>query len=145
MSNERQPERTLAEVERENRRLHRAVEELSVLKEIALEIGASLDTERVMSAIVRRSLKAVECEEGAITLIDSDAKPEPHGHTLVRASAGTSDHTAFHVKEALLGWMLLGSTPSSSTDPGRTSASPASCGILGFAPFCAPRFSSEVS
>ncbi|MBD3348178.1 MAG: SpoIIE family protein phosphatase [Candidatus Eisenbacteria bacterium] len=107
VTKERQLNRTPAEVERENRRLHRAVEELSVLNDLAREIGASLDTEQVMSAIVRRSVKAVGCEEGAVTLIDSDSKPGPQGHTLVRASAGTTDHTAFHVKEALLGWMLL--------------------------------------
>jgi len=107
----RTDDRTSADLEKENRRLRRAVEELSLLNDLAREIGASLDTEHVMSVIVHRSVDALGCEEAVVTLIDRKPEPEPHGHTLVRATAATSDHSAFHVKEALIGWMMVNGIP----------------------------------
>ena len=49
----------LRALEEENRRLRRAVRELSVLNDLAREIGASLDSQHIMSTIITRSLRAV--------------------------------------------------------------------------------------
>jgi len=49
-------ETLLATLQEENRRLKRAVEELSILNDLARAIGASLNTQEIIQTIVRRSL-----------------------------------------------------------------------------------------
>lgn len=90
----------------DNERLRRAVHELTVLKDLATAIGASLDSELIMQTIVHRSLVALGAEQGVIALVDR--RPDAHGaHTLVRSVVASSDREAFHLKDALLGWMIL--------------------------------------
>lgn len=71
----------------ENIKLRRAVEELSILNELARAIGASHSAEEVMRTIVARSLKAVNAEQGVITLIDKESQ-QP-GKTLIRSVASS--------------------------------------------------------
>ncbi len=101
----------------ESRLLRRAVEELSVLNDLAREIGASLDSGRIMQTIIRRSVQAVGAEQGAVALLQRDAGSELHGRTLVRASEGSSSHPAFHAKDAVLGWMMLNKRPLLANEP----------------------------
>ncbi len=96
-------------------RLRRAVEELSVLNDLARSIGASLDSEQVMRTIVQRSLRAVDAEQGVITLVGSDSASDTT--TLIRTQLGSSEHPKFHLDRALLGWMYLNSKPLLVNDP----------------------------
>jgi serine phosphatase RsbU (regulator of sigma subunit) len=96
-------------LEEENRRLRRAVEELSILNDLARAIGASLDPGEIMGTIIRRSLRAVNAEQGVITLVDKQTA-DP-GKTLVRAMVSSSQHEQFHLNQALLGWMHLNKKP----------------------------------
>ena len=50
----------------ENRRLKKAVEELSILHDLPRAIGASLDPQEIIGTIVRKSLRAVNAEQGVI-------------------------------------------------------------------------------
>ena len=75
-------------LEDENRRLKRAVEELSVLNDLARAIGASLNTQEIIQTIVRRSLRAVGAEQGVITLVEEQS--EQSMKTLVRTMASSS-------------------------------------------------------
>ena len=63
----------LDSLERENRQLHRAVEELSVLNELSIAISSSRGTDEVIRTIIRRSIKAISAEQGVITLVGEDA------------------------------------------------------------------------
>ena len=105
----------LSQLEEENRRLKRAVEELSILNELSREIGASLDSEEVMEHIVKRSLKALRAEQGVITLIDQEAA-EPT-RTLIRTSSSSGKHPPFRANDQLLGWMYLNREPLMVNDP----------------------------
>ncbi len=96
-------------------RLRRAVEELSVLNDLARSIGASLDSQQVMRTIVQRSLHAVQAEQGVITLVGSD--PVSDTTTLIRTQLSTSEHPKFHLDRALLGWMYLNTKPLLVNDP----------------------------
>lgn len=93
----------------ENIKLRRAVEELSILNELARAIGASHSAEEVMRTIVARSLKAVNAEQGVITLIDKESQ-QP-GKTLIRSVASSSEHQPFHANQSLMGWMLINKKP----------------------------------
>ncbi len=104
-----------ASLEEDNRRLKRAVEELSILNDLARAIGASHDSEHITSTIVRRSLRAVRAEQGVITLVDRQASRDMK--TLVRTMAGSHDRQAFHLEGSLLGWMQLNKRPLLMNDP----------------------------
>jgi len=57
----------------ENTRLRRAVEELSVLNDLARAIGSITDSNKVMETVINRSLKAIGAEQGIITLVEEDS------------------------------------------------------------------------
>ncbi len=103
-------------LEEENGRLRRAVEELSVLNELAAAIGALISSEEVIRKIISRSLRAVGAEQGVITLIDD--QPDLPMKTLVRSQVSSSDHGQFHFNQALLGWIILNRKPLIVNHPG---------------------------
>lgn len=101
-----------AEVERlraENEQLRRAVAELSLLNELAADIGASSDLDTITRQIVRRALQSVGAGQGVITLVDGDDAEAPL-RTLIRTVVG-ADGTALRPDEHLLGWMRERRTP----------------------------------
>ncbi len=98
--------RTLIE---ENSRLKRAVEELTILNDLARSIGALHNSEEIMQTIIRRSLKAVVAEQGVITLVDQ--KSDDTMRTLVRTMVSSSEHQPFHLNQNLLGWMHINKKP----------------------------------
>ncbi|MEX0600374.1 MAG: GAF domain-containing SpoIIE family protein phosphatase [Rhodothermales bacterium] len=100
---------------RENERLKRAVEELSVLNELAREIGASRDAKEVMGRIVKRSIRALDAEQGVISLVDLEA-PDPT-RTLVRTSTSSARHAPMRANQQLLGWMFHHRQPILLNDP----------------------------
>lgn len=96
-------------LEEENKRLKRAIEELSILNDLGRAISASLDSQEIMQTIIRRSLRAMSAEQGVITLVDERASQPMK--TLVRTMVSSSDHEQFQVNQALLGWMHLNKKP----------------------------------
>lgn len=99
----------------ENRRLRRAVEELSALNDLARTLSAALDPEEIMRTIVHRSIRAVQGQQGVITLIDGQESDSLK--TVVRAAIGSGEKESFHFEQALLGWMLLNRKPLTINDP----------------------------
>lgn len=93
----------------ENRRLKHAVEELSILNDLARAIGASLDPQEIIGTIVRKSLRAVNAEQGVIHLVDSTATDPMK--TLVREMASSREHEHFRINQTLVGWMQLNKKP----------------------------------
>ncbi|MGK2857127.1 MAG: PP2C family protein-serine/threonine phosphatase [Thermoanaerobaculia bacterium] len=105
----------LALLQRENEQLRRAVQELSTLLDLSRAIGASLDSGEIMRTIINRSLKAVNAQQGVITLVDPERKLPTA--TLVRANVSSSTHRPFRITESLLGWMDLNKHPLVVNDP----------------------------
>lgn len=98
-----------------NERLRRAVDELSTLNELALDIGGSVDSEEIMQKIISRSIRSVGAEQGDITLVDE--KKEKTAETLVRSMVSSSEHSAVHLNRNLLGWMQIHKKPLMINDP----------------------------
>ncbi len=94
---------------KENQRLRRAVEELSILNDLAREIGASVNSEEIMKKVIHRSIRAVHAEQGMITLVEPQSGDSMQ--TLIRSMVSSSEHQAFHLDQALLGWMHLNKSP----------------------------------
>ncbi|MBL7995055.1 SpoIIE family protein phosphatase [bacterium] len=102
-------------LQEENIRLRRAVEELSILNDLARVIGGTMNSQEIMQTIIHRSLRAVHAEQGVITLVDSSA--DRAMKTLVRSMVSSSDHSKFHLTESMLGWMHLNKKPLMVNDP----------------------------
>jgi sigma-B regulation protein RsbU (phosphoserine phosphatase) len=100
---------SLEVLQQENSRLKRAVEELSVLNDLARAIGSSFNSQEIMQTIIRRSLRAMGAEQGVITLVDR--KEDQPMVTLVRTMVSSNDRQHFHFNQALLGWMQLNKKP----------------------------------
>ena len=105
----------LTALERENERLRRSVQELSLLNDLAREIGASLDAGEITHKIVRRALKNVKAEQGIITLIE-EREGDPMT-TLVRTAGSSVQQDPYQVNDSLLGWMLHHKKPLVINDP----------------------------
>jgi len=101
----------------ENQRLKRAVEELSILNDLARAIGASLNSDEIMRTIIHRSLRAIGAEQGVITLVDLTA--DASMKTLVRTAVSSGEREAYHFNQSLLGWMHLNKKPLMINDPRR--------------------------
>ncbi|NIO29112.1 MAG: SpoIIE family protein phosphatase [Candidatus Latescibacteria bacterium] len=102
-------------LQEENEQLKRALEELSILNDLARAIGASLDSEDIIEKIVRRSVRAVDAAQAVITLVDRHS--DDAMKTLVRAMRTSSAHERFHLNQNLLGWMHLHKRPLLTNDP----------------------------
>ena len=98
-----------------NKKLRRAVDELSTLNELALDIGGSVDSEEIMRTIIGRSIRSIGAEQGDITLVDEDE--EDTAKTLVRSMVSSSKHSAVHLNRNLLGWMQINKKPLKINDP----------------------------
>lgn len=99
----------------EIRKLRRAVSELSILNDLVRDIGASTDSAKIMQRVINRSLRAVNAEQGSITLVGQDSA-DPY-KTFVRDMVSSSQHQPYHIDQALLGWMHLNKKILSITDP----------------------------
>lgn len=98
-----------------NRKLRRAVEELSTLNELAIAISGTIDSEEIMRAIIGRSIRSVGAEQGDITLVDEEK--EDSGKTLVRSIVSSGRHSPLHLNQNLLGWMQINKEPLVVNDP----------------------------
>lgn len=115
MAAQKLPRPTLQPLQDENRRLKRAVEELSILNELAREIGASLDSGKILEKIVGNALRGIHAEQGVIVLVHHQA--EKRMETLVRAMYSSSEHPRYRVGDSLLGWIYLNKKPLLLNDP----------------------------
>ena len=82
----------------ENRQLKRAVEELSILNDLARSIGASVDSEDIIRKIVDRSMRAVRAEQTVVTLVDR--QEDQTMKTLVRAISSSAEHPKLHLNQS---------------------------------------------
>lgn len=98
----------------ENQSLSRAVRELSTLNELSVVIGSMLNSNQVMEIVVKRSLQAVNAEQGVITMFDQAAINPLK--TLIRAADTSLQRERFHLDQNIAGWMQIHKQPLRSND-----------------------------
>lgn len=108
-------EKEVHELRDKTKRLRRAVDELSTLNELALDIGGSIDSEEIMRTIIGRSIRSIGAEQGDITLVDEDEKDT--AKTLVRSMVSSKEQSPVHLNRNLLGWMQINKKPLLINDP----------------------------
>ncbi len=105
-----EPEPSLRELQAENQRLRRAVDELSVLTSIGSAIGATIDLGELIGLIVQESIRYLKAEQAAVMLFDDEVGGDPF-RTMVRKTHSDTDVVPFRFGQQLTGWMLKNRKP----------------------------------
>lgn len=100
---------TIQQLEQEIQRLKIAVEELSVLNDLAIAASSSLEVRQMLDIIVRKSIKAVKAEQGSISLVTE--QEETPFRTLIRQVDRTHDQMPYRVGAHITGWILKNKKP----------------------------------
>ena len=99
----------LTNLQDENTRLRKAVEELSILNDLSRVISSTMSLDAIIDNIIKRVAKAVHCHQGMITLVD-EITPNSM-FTLVRTLDSDPTHQQFHLNQNILGWMIMNKKP----------------------------------
>ena len=94
----------------ENKRLRTAVEELTILNDMATAIGSTLSLDRIMELIVKKCIKHFGAEQGAVMLIDPQDKTKPL-HTMIRRADASRIVLPYRLDTQLIGWMIQHKRP----------------------------------
>jgi sigma-B regulation protein RsbU (phosphoserine phosphatase) len=105
------PDRLVAE----NERLRQAVEELSILNEIATAIDSSMKVDEINKLIVTKCIRRVGVEQGVIRMLDQ-SDPDQAFKTLVRVVDVSEDGLPFRLGLSLTGWIVKNQKPLLSND-----------------------------
>ena len=98
------------QLEEENLRLRRAVEELSVLNEIATAISSTLTLDQIVDLIVEKCVKHLKVEQAAGMLRREEAEEKPF-QTMIRRADTTANFLPYRLDAQLTGWMLKNQKP----------------------------------
>lgn len=104
---------TTPQVERliqENQRLKKAVEELSVLNEIATAINSTWSLDKIVNLIVQKCVKFLKVEQAAVMLLDEEEQDKGF-QTMVRKADTSASFLPFRLDTHLTGWMLKHQKP----------------------------------
>lgn len=100
----------IEKLENENSRLRQAVDELSILNEIATAVSSALSLDNLVELIVRKCVKYLKVEQGAVMLLDRKKKAGTF-HTLVRKTDQSNVMLPFRLDAQLTGWMIKHEKP----------------------------------
>lgn len=100
----------ISQLENEVQRLKSAVEELTVLNDLAIAAGTSLEVDRILDIIVEKATRAVKAEQGSILLV-TEEKDAPL-KTLIRQQVDQRSRIlTYKVGSHITGWVLTYQQP----------------------------------
>jgi sigma-B regulation protein RsbU (phosphoserine phosphatase) len=108
MSSDPEEEQRLTHLEGEVNRLKSAIQELTVLNDLATAASSSLEVSEVLDIIVEKSIKAVKAEQGSILLLTE--QEESPLKTLIRQQ-DRSRLLTYKVGTNITGWVLKHQQP----------------------------------
>jgi sigma-B regulation protein RsbU (phosphoserine phosphatase) len=94
----------IIQLKNELQRLKSAVEELTVLNDLAIAASSTLEVDQMLDIIVQKSIKAVKAEQGKIMLV-TEEKGAPL-QTLIRQDNFSGRSTSYNVGTHITGWVL---------------------------------------
>ncbi len=103
------------QLQEENRRLKRAVEELSIINEITLAINSTMDMDQILDLIVNKCIARMNVEQGAVQLLQKQQKEteqNPHPlKTMIRRVDRLSTVGPYRLNAELRKWMVENKKP----------------------------------
>ena len=109
MSTAPSPER-IEFLERDNLRLRRAVEELSIINEVASAVTSTWSLDKIIDSIVQKCVKHLDVDQGNVSLFEEEDE-ETALRTMVRRVDSRLDSNPFRLGTQLSGWMLKNQAP----------------------------------
>lgn len=100
----------ISRLKEENLRLRRALEELSILNEIAVAINSAQSLDLVLESIVKKCTKHLKVEQVAVWLLDEKEAQKPF-QTMVRGWDTPVRGLPYRLDTQLTGWMLKNRVP----------------------------------
>lgn len=94
----------------ENLRLKSAVEELSILNDIATAIASTQSLDQITNLIVKKCVKHLKSEQGSIQLVREEDFINPF-HTMIRIKDSRKNIDPLRFDDQLSGWMLANRKP----------------------------------
>lgn len=98
------------QLSKENHRLKSAVEELSILNDIATAIASTQSLDQITNLIVNKCVKHLKSEQGSIQLIDEKDFVNPF-HTMIRVQDSNDDKDSLRFDKQLSDAMLSNKKP----------------------------------
>lgn len=103
------PDPRIIRLEKENQRLKRAVDELSVINEVAVAISSTLTLDKIVDLIVQKIVKYLKVEQAAVQLLNEEEGSELK--TMIRRADDSETYLPFRLDQQLTGWMLKNKQP----------------------------------
>ncbi len=104
------PVKNIDQLIEENTRLRAAVEELSILNDIATAISSTQSLEKIVDLIVHKCVKHLRVEQGAVMLLNEQDMNKPF-HTMIRKQDSVINSLPYRLDAQLTGWMLKNKSP----------------------------------
>ncbi len=112
MSNEYLAPQDAGKLQQENLRLRRAVDELTVLNEIATTINSTMNLDSIIGLMVKKCVKHLNVEQAAVSLLDAgNAENSNPLQTMVRQADTSNPVLPYRLDAQLTGWVLKNSKP----------------------------------
>jgi len=97
--------------------LKRAVNELTILSDLAFAMGGSAEPQEIVETLVDRLMRAVSAEQAVVRLLDSEEESDDAMKTNMRLVVTSADQSALQLDDSLLGWMYIHKEPLVINDP----------------------------
>ncbi len=97
-------------IAKENQRLKRAVEELSILNEISTAIASTMELGTIEALIMKKCIKHFHVEQAVVMILHEEA-PENPFQTMIREADRSQMGAPYRLDTQLTGWMLKNRTP----------------------------------
>jgi sigma-B regulation protein RsbU (phosphoserine phosphatase) len=97
-------------VNKENLRLKSAVEELSILNDIAIAIASTQSLDQITNLIVKKCVKHLKSEQGSIQLVDEKDFVNPF-HTMIRVKDSQRGMQSLRFDQQISDWMMANKKP----------------------------------
>lgn len=107
--------REIDRLKKENNALRRAIEELTIINDIAAAISSTISLDRILNLVTKKCQKHLKVEQCAILLLDEDKSDKPF-QTRIRHGDTVSKNLPYHLDTQLSGWMLKNKKPLISND-----------------------------
>jgi sigma-B regulation protein RsbU (phosphoserine phosphatase) len=98
------------QLNKENLRLKSAVEELSILNDIATAIASTQSLDQITNLIVKKCVKHLKSEQGSIQLVDEKDFVNPF-HTMIRVKDSQRGMNPLRFDQQISDWMLANKKP----------------------------------